>query len=101
GTVVVEAALKSGALNTANWAAGLGRPLMGVPGPVTSEPSAGVHEMIRFRNATLVTGSDEVLEVVSAAGQHALDFKRAVPDPRDRLSVQSRQVLDAVPVQRA
>ena len=41
GTVVVEAALRSGALNTANWAGRLNRPLMGVPGPVTSAPSAG------------------------------------------------------------
>ncbi len=45
GTVVVEAALRSGALNTANWAARLNRPLMGVPGPVTSAPSQGVHQL--------------------------------------------------------
>ena len=36
GTVVVEAAIRSGALNTANWAARLNRHLLGVPGPVTS-----------------------------------------------------------------
>lgn len=101
GTVVVEAASKSGALSTANWAAGLGRPLMGVPGPVTSAVSEGVHEMIRFRNAALVTRSEEVLEMVGEAGQYALDFRRAQEDPRDRLSVDARQVLDAVPVQRA
>ena len=41
GCVVVEAAVRSGALNTANWAAGLGRTVMGVPGPVTSAPSEG------------------------------------------------------------
>ena len=35
---VVEAALRSGALNTASWAQGLGRVVMGVPGPVTSAP---------------------------------------------------------------
>lgn len=99
GTVVVEAALRSGALNTANWAAGLGRPLMGVPGPVTSVASEGVHEMIRFRDAALVTRADEVLEVVSAAGQHALPFRRATADAREQLSIEARQVLDAVPVQ--
>ena len=32
GTVVVEAAVRSGALNTASWTARLNRPLMGVPG---------------------------------------------------------------------
>ena len=41
GVVVVEAAVRSGALNTASWAAGLGRTVMAVPGPVTSAPSAG------------------------------------------------------------
>jgi DNA processing protein len=100
GTVVVEAAARSGALSTANWAAGIGRPLMGVPGPVTSAVSEGVHEMVRFRNATLVTRSEEILEVVSESGQCALDFRRATEDERDRLSLEARQVLDAVPVQR-
>src|SRR4029078_13034542 len=47
GTVVVEAAVRSGALNTANWANRLHRTVMGVPGPVTSAPSQGVHQLIR------------------------------------------------------
>lgn len=70
GTVVVEAALRSGALNTANWAAGLGRVVMGVPGAVTSAPSAGVHELIRNRNAVLVTSADDVVEAVAPIGTH-------------------------------
>lgn len=99
GTVVVEAALRSGALNTANWAAGMDRLLMGVPGPVTSEPSSGVHQMIRNRDAVLVTGGDEVLELISESGQYTLEFKRALPSSRrDLLDVESRQVLDAVPL---
>ena len=64
GTVVVEAAVRSGALNTANWASRLHRPLMGVPGPVTSAPSQGVHQLIRSGAATLVTSGEEVLELV-------------------------------------
>jgi len=47
GTVVVEAGERSGALNTARHAAQLGRPLMAVPGPVTSAQSAGCHRIIR------------------------------------------------------
>jgi DNA processing protein len=47
GTVVVEAALRSGALSTARHARDLCRPLMAVPGPVTSDLSAGCHEIIR------------------------------------------------------
>ena len=68
GVVVVEAAVRSGALNTASWAIRLNRLLMGVPGPVTSAPSAGVHELLRTRGASLVTGGGDVLELVSPSG---------------------------------
>jgi DNA processing protein len=98
GTVVVEAAVRSGALNTANWAALLNRTVMGVPGPVTSAPSEGVHELLRTRSASLVTRGSDVLELVSPTGT-ALPVVRRGPDrPRDLLSEVDQQVLDAVPV---
>ena len=100
GTVVVEAAIRSGALNTANWAAGLSRALMGVPGPVTSAPSAGVHQLIRTRGALLVTDGREVLEAVAPAGEHLAAPAHEPPKARDLLTAEQRQVLDAVPVQR-
>ncbi|WP_137294879.1 DNA-processing protein DprA [Nocardioides dongxiaopingii] len=100
GTVVVEAARRSGALNTANWAGRLQRSLMGVPGPVTSAGSAGVHELIRAGAMTLVTGGGDVLEMVGAAGEHLVEEHREPSTARDRLTVRQRQVLDAVPVGR-
>jgi DNA processing protein len=98
GTVVVEAALRSGALNTANWAERLSRVVMGVPGPVTSGASQGVHQLIRG-GAALVTGPAEVLELVAPPGEHLLDAARGSARPRDVLSLRQQQVLDAVPVQ--
>jgi DNA processing protein len=100
GTVVVEAAIRSGALNTANWAGGLSRVLMGVPGPVTSAPSAGVHQLIRARGALLVTDGHEVLEAVAPAGTQTLGHMQEPARPRDLLTAEQRQVLDAVPVHR-
>lgn len=100
GTVVVEAALRSGALNTANWTAGLGRTLMGVPGPVTSATSQGVHQLIRNRGALLVTNAAEVLEAVGPIGSFLLAEPRGPERPRDSLTVDERQVLDAVPLLR-
>ena len=100
GTVVVEAALRSGALNTANWATRLHRPLMGLPGPVTSAPSQGVHQLIRSGAATLVTGPEDVLELVGHAGDDLTERQRGPDGPRDRLSARQRQVLDAVPFSR-
>ena len=101
GTVVVEAAIRSGALNTASWALRLNRTLMGVPGPVTSAPSAGVHQLIRSRDALLVTSGEEVLELVAPARQHTLVEPRGPERPHDRLSLLDQQVLDAVPVEQA
>ena len=98
GTVIVEAAKRSGALNTANWANRLNRVVLGVPGPVTSATSAGVHHLIRTGGAGLVTNGAEVLEAVGAAGEHLVEDPRGPETPRDRLSIRHQQVLDAVPV---
>ncbi|MGN6251666.1 MAG: DNA-processing protein DprA [Marmoricola sp.] len=98
GTVVVEAAIRSGALNTASWASGMGRVLMGVPGPVTSATSQGVHQMIRNRDALLVTCAEEVVEAVAPIGEQLLLPLREEPRARDRLTGHQQQVLDAVPV---
>lgn len=101
GTVVVEAALRSGALSSARWAEGLNRVVMGVPGPVTSVTSQGVHERIRNGAMHLVTDGADVLELVGPAGEHLVDVRRAPTTPRDRLGARDRRVLEAVPVGRA
>lgn len=64
GTVVVEAAHRSGALSTARHAANLLRPVAAVPGPVTSASSAGCHDLIRERVAELVADTADVIELV-------------------------------------
>ena len=81
GTVVVEAALRSGALNTARHATELNRPIMAVPGPVTSTQSAGCHELIRGSAAVCVTGANDVVEVVGPIGEDLglAEFGPAVP----------------------
>jgi DNA processing protein len=69
GTVVVEAARRSGALNTAKHARDLNRHVMAVPGPITSEQSAGCHDLIREWGATCVTGVSDVIELVAPLGE--------------------------------
>ncbi|RFA11106.1 DNA protecting protein DprA [Subtercola boreus] len=70
-TVVVEAGVRSGSLNTAAHAAALGRPLGAVPGPVTSPSSAGCHRLLREFDAVCVTTAEEVVQLVAepAPGQ--------------------------------
>jgi DNA processing protein len=71
---------------------------MGVPGPVTSASSVGVHELLRSGAATLVTRGEDVLEVVAAAGEHLAPVPRGPVRARDRMSLADQRVLDAVPV---
>ena len=68
GTVVVEAAARSGSLNTLHWADQLGRVTMALPGPVTSKASGGAHAAVRDGKAVLVTGSKDVLEELGGLG---------------------------------
>jgi DNA processing protein len=95
GTVVVEAAHRSGSLVTARAAERLGRHTMGVPGPATSGLSAGVHELLR-QGAVLVTDAAEVAELVGDMGELAPD-RRGPVLPRDLLDTAARRVLAALP----
>lgn len=95
GTVVVEAARRSGALITARRAERLGRHVMAVPGPVTSGLSAGAHRLIRDQ-ATLVGSAGEIIELTGAMGEVAEEPRGPVL-PRDLLAPQTARVLDALP----
>jgi len=64
GTVVVEAAFRSGSLRTARDAAEIYRPVMAVPGPINSPTSEGCHRLIGERLAELVTSVPDILELV-------------------------------------
>jgi DNA processing protein len=110
GTVIVEAGERSGALNTARHAANLGRPLMAVPGPVTSAQSAGCHRIIRDWGASCVTRAAEIIDLLSplcasdalAPGGGPGQPSQQAPDAgrgpsRDDLDPDSARVLDALP----
>ena len=96
GTVVVEAALRSGSLSTAADAERLGRPVLGIPGPVTSAMSAGVHRALR-RGALLVTTAAEVAEALGSLGADLAPEPAGERRPRDDLDTLSARVLDGVP----
>lgn len=100
GTVVVEAAVRSGALNSATWTEELSRRVMAVPGPVTSALSEGVNGLIRDRNAVLVTNGPDVCSILGRSGEHLMSVPRAEPAPRDALRAEQQQVLEAVPLRR-
>jgi DNA processing protein len=96
GTVVVEAALRSGAQRTAIDTETLGRLVMAVPGPVTSGPSAGCHQLIRD-GALLVTSVDDVLEAVGRLGVDLAPEPEIVVRSTDGLGKAAALVHDALP----
>jgi len=102
GTVVVEAAARSGAQATARRAQKLSRPVLVVPGPVTSALSVGCHELLREREAgaVLVTNAAEVIEAVGGIGTDLAAPAERPASPRDGLSDLAARVLDACPVRR-
>jgi DNA processing protein len=101
GTVMVEAAVRSGARSTLNHARDLLRHTMVVPGPVTSAMSQGCHVALReVVGSVLVTRVEEVVEQCGHLGELA-DPLTPPPRPRDALGPLVRRVFDAVPVVKA
>ncbi|MGR7002588.1 DNA-processing protein DprA [Yinghuangia aomiensis] len=96
GTLVVEAAVRSGALITAHRADALGRVVMGVPGPITSPQSAGVHQLLREEETYVVTSAAEVLEHLGRIGDDLAPRKAGPARPWDRLPPDLLRVLEAV-----
>ncbi len=96
GTVLVEAAARSGARNTVTWANVLGRVVMAVPGPVTSATSVTPHRLVREAEAVLVTGAQDVLELLSPLGR----ANPRTPGERratDELDADELRLFEAVP----
>lgn len=61
GVLVVEAAIKSGSLITAELAIEQNKKLFALPGPITSSVSQGTNELIKAGKAKLITCSSDIL----------------------------------------
>lgn len=101
GTVVVEAAARSGARMTARRATDLCRPLMAVPGPITSAMSVGAHQLIRTGGAMLVSSAAEILDLVGFIGEDIADPPRGPTTTRDELPPDLTAVLEGLPARQA
>ncbi|WP_433797796.1 DNA-processing protein DprA [Actinoplanes sp. CA-252034] len=98
GTVVVEAAARSGAAQTMNRVLALDRPAMVVPGPVTSAMSVGCHEILRNNPyARVVTCADEVLEEIGRIGEYYAEAPRGPERRHDHLDEETALVLETLP----
>lgn len=97
GCVVVEASARSGARHTAGRASDLGRPVMAMPGPVTSAMSVGTHALVRDTEARLVTGVEHVIEEIGQLGVDLAPVVRGRDTVRDALNPAQARTLEALP----
>ena len=82
GVVVVEAALKSGALITSDFALEQGRDVFAVPGKIGDPAAAGTNRLIQ-QGAKLTTSIEDILQDLAPGLQ---DFRPAPAQPEENLS---------------
>jgi DNA processing protein len=88
GTVVVEAAARSGSLITAGQAIEMNRDVFAVPGAVSSPKSSGTNDLIKKGEAKLISTTEDIIE----------EFRCLLPDKGRAEGGQSSGGLDASPM---
>ncbi|HYU09381.1 MAG TPA: DNA-processing protein DprA [Gemmatimonadales bacterium] len=80
--VVIEADARSGALVTANEGLEQGRPILAVPGPITSRTSVGCNRLIQQGAKPALCAADIFEEIGMTGGLRELGVALSTPAPR-------------------
>lgn len=92
--LITEASSRSGSLHTANFALDQGKPVMAVPGPITSNTSTGTNNLIKT-GAVPVTDIDDILSALNINSQtEKFDVLGANPEETKIIDLFKRGITD-------
>lgn len=87
GVLIVEAKIKSGALNTADWAKKQGKKVFAAPGSVFSQNSKGCHLLIK-QGAILTENVNDILKELNLAQAEKISY-----NPQN---IQEKMIMDVL-----
>lgn len=91
--LLVEAPLKSGALNTMAWGKKQGKSLYAIPGRIDSSSFEGNHLLLKNREASLCLSSQEIVESFTTQLPQNKKVRRSFPE----LSTSEKRLFEALP----
>lgn len=94
GTLVAEAAIKSGALITANLCLEQGRELMCIPGLVSNPNTEGIYKLLK-QGATMVTDANDILSALNWEVKKEKQLKINL----DEFSEDEKKILDTISIE--